>query len=70
MEWLVSKVAGTGNSALLVQLQQAIQECDKQGARNASVPRDEDLATFAEIVATATDADDVESSIGPLLAGA
>lgn len=70
LTWLVSKAAGSGNSAVLVQLQQAIQECDKKGGSNASIPRDEDLVTFAEIVATASDAEDVESSIGPLLAGA
>ena len=69
LTWLASKAAGGGNSAFLVQLQQAIQECDKKGGSNASIPRDEDLATFAEIVGTATDAEDVESCIGPLLAG-
>ena len=69
LQWLSQKVAGTGNSALIVQLQQAIQQCDSKGRSNASVPREEDLETFAEIVGTATDAEDVESSIGPLLAG-
>ena len=68
LQWLATKVASSGNTAFLVQLQQAIQDCDKKGGSNASVPRDEDLETFAEIVGTATDADDVESSIGPLLA--
>ena len=69
LQWLVSKVSGSGNSAFIVQLQQAVQECESKGSSNASVPREEDLETFAEIVGTATDADDVESSIGPLLAG-
>jgi len=69
LQWLVTKASGSGNSAFIVQLQQAIQECEKKGGSNASVPREEDLDTFAEIVGTATDADDVESSIGPLLAG-
>lgn len=70
MTWLASKAAGGGNSAFLVQLQQAIQECDNKGGSNANIPRDEDLVTFAQIVGTATDAEDVESCIGPLLAGA
>ena len=70
LTWLASKAAGGGNSAFLVQLQQAIQECDNKGGSNASIPRDEDLVTFAQIVGTATDAEDVESCIGPLLAGA
>ena len=52
-----------------MQLQQAIQECESKGNSDATVPREEDLETFAEIVGTATDAEDVESSIGPLLAG-
>lgn len=69
LRWLISKASGSGNSAFIVQLQQAIQECESKGNSDATVPREEDLETFAEIVGTATDADDVESSIGPLLAG-
>ncbi len=65
----MSKAPGSGNSAFIVQLQQAVSECEKKGMADASIPREEDLETFAEIVGTATDADDVESSIGPLLAG-
>lgn len=66
---MVSKASGSGNSAFIVQLQQAVQECESKGNSDATVPREEDLETFAEIVGTATDAEDVESSIGPLLAG-
>ena len=69
MPWLVAKAASSGNSAFIGQLQQAMLECEKKGGANASIAREEDLETFAEIVGTATDADDVESSIGPLLAG-
>ncbi|KAL3157200.1 hypothetical protein ABBQ38_001439 [Trebouxia sp. C0009 RCD-2024] len=69
LRWLVSKASGSGNSAFIVQLQQAVQECENKGNSDATVPREEDLETFAEIVGTATDADDVDSSIGPLLAG-
>ena len=66
---MAGKASGSGSSAFIVQLQQAIQECESKGNSDATVPREEDLETFAEIVGTATDAEDVESSIGPLLAG-
>ena len=69
LRWLVTKASGSGNSAFIVQLQQAVKECEQKGGSNASIPREEDLETFAEIVGTATDADDIESSIGPLLTG-
>ena len=62
-----------GNSAHVIELQQAMQQCDSKlalkGRSNASVTREEDPESFAKIVGRATDAEGVESSIASLLAG-
>ena len=50
LTWLVTQLASSGNPAFLAQLQKNIELCDQQSGSNSSVPRDEDVKAFADII--------------------
>ncbi|KAK9806672.1 hypothetical protein WJX73_006627 [Symbiochloris irregularis] len=63
LTWLVAQSTGTAAPGYLAQLQQRIEQCDRAGGRNAKLPRDEDTSSFAEIVAAAGSAADVQDCV-------
>ena len=69
LTWLVAQSTGTATAGYLAQLQQRIEQCDRAGGRNARLPRDEDTASFADIVAAASSAQDVSDCIRALVSG-
>ena len=50
LTWLVTQLASSGNPAFLAQLQKNIELCDQKSGSNSSVPRDEDVKAFADII--------------------
>ena len=50
LTWLVTQLASSGNPAFLAQLQKNIELCDQKSGSNTSVPRDEDVKAFADII--------------------
>ena len=69
LTWLVAQSTGSASSSFLAQLQARIEQCDRAGGKNAHIPRDEDTASFADIVASAGSAADVNDCIRALLSG-
>ena len=69
LTWLVVQSTGTATSSYLAQLQQRIEQCDRAGGKNARLPHDEDTASFADIVASAGNAAEVNDCIRALLSG-
>lgn len=70
LTWLVTQSTGFASASYLGQLQQRIEECDRAGGKNARLPRDEDTASFSEIVSSAGSLADVNDCIRALLTGA
>jgi hypothetical protein len=53
---------------LLLCLQEDIDECDRKGGRNASIPADEKVEEWGSIVASCCSRQEVEEVVMPLLA--
>ena len=66
LTWLVAETSSTAAPAYLANLQQRIEECDRAGSRNRSIPASENTDTFVSIVAAATGLPDVEEVIAGL----
>lgn len=43
--------------------QDQLNECDRKGATNASLPADEDLESFSEIIGLSSNAGEVENTV-------
>jgi hypothetical protein len=54
----------------MAQLQEDIDDCDRKGGRDASVPAGERLDDFAAVVGAAEDAAAVRDAVAPLIGGA
>ncbi|KAG2498542.1 hypothetical protein HYH03_003293 [Edaphochlamys debaryana] len=69
---LIGAVADSAPADYLAQLQADIEECDRAGGRDASVPADEQVADWAALVAAAGETgggkEDVDALVTPLLA--
>ena len=66
LTWLVAETSATAAPVYLANLQQRIEECDRAGSRNRSVPASESTDTFVDIVAAATSRADVEEALAGL----
>lgn len=66
LTWLVAQSTGTASASYLAQLQQRIEQCDRAGGKNADLPKDEDTASFSDIVAAASSAADVTDCLRAL----
>ncbi|GIL61214.1 hypothetical protein Vafri_15611 [Volvox africanus] len=70
---LIAKVADSAPSEYLKQLQMEVEECDRQGGRNTSVPADEKVADWALLVTKAAEGlgpckESVDALVLPILA--
>lgn len=69
LTWLITKSLGSAPMDVMARLQEDIDDCDRKGGRDATVPADEKLDDFVLIVASAESRQDVEEVIVPLLSG-
>ncbi len=67
---LVTKSLGTAPMDVMARLQEEIDECDRKGGTNASMPANERTDDFVAILGAATSRQDVEEAVQPLIAGA
>ena len=63
LTWLVAETSNTAAPAYLANLQQRIEECDRAGSRNSSLPAGENLGSFADRVGRAGSAADVQTAV-------
>lgn len=66
LTWLATKLLGIAPDSQLQPLQRQISDCDKHQGANASVPADEDLSSFDDIVGASSSPSDVEAMINEL----
>ena len=63
LTWLVAETSNTAAPAYLANLQQRIEECDRAGSRNSSLPPGENLGSFADRVGRAGSSADVQTAV-------
>ena len=63
LTWLVAETSNTAAPAYLANLQQRIEECDRAGSRNSSLPAGENLSSFVDRVGRAGSAADVQTVV-------
>eukprot|EP00200_Dunaliella_tertiolecta_P010186 CAMPEP_0202370436 /NCGR_PEP_ID=MMETSP1127-20130417/2048_1 /ASSEMBLY_ACC=CAM_ASM_000462 /TAXON_ID=3047 /ORGANISM="Dunaliella tertiolecta, Strain CCMP1320" /LENGTH=2277 /DNA_ID=CAMNT_0048966385 /DNA_START=70 /DNA_END=6903 /DNA_ORIENTATION=+ len=67
---LITNAVGSAPESFLTRLQTEIEECDRLGTDDASVPHTEQLDSWASIVAASSSASDVSDAVEPLLSAA
>ena len=65
--WLISQSVGQASQSFLNNLQNFLSQCEKQGAKDRSIPADEDLTSFQEIISIQQSAADVENCVRPII---
>jgi len=65
--WLISQSVGQASQSFLNNLQLYLSQCEQQGAKDKSIPAEEDLATFQEIISIQQSAADIENCIRPII---
>ena len=63
LTWLVAETSNTAAPAYLANLQQRIEECDRAGSRNSSLPAGENLSSFVDRVGRVGSAADVQTVV-------
>ncbi|KAF5834857.1 hypothetical protein DUNSADRAFT_8358 [Dunaliella salina] len=64
---LITSAVGSAPEGFLTRLQSEIEECDRLGTDDTSVPHTEQLDSWASIVAASSSASDVNDAVEPLL---
>eukprot|EP00775_Hariotina_reticulata_P010067 gene10067-10222_t len=68
LTWLVARSLGSAPMEVMTRLQEDIDECDRKGGSNASIPPEEQLDEWVSLVASATSRQEVEDVVQPVLA--
>lgn len=66
---LISGSVGQASPEFVNSLQLRLNECEKHRSRNRSVPLDEDLASFPDIIKMTTSSAEIDACIRPILEG-
>ena len=66
LTWLVAETSTTAAQSYLANLQQRIEECDRAGSRNSSIPAGEHLPGFADRIGAASSPDSVRNAVAVL----
>ncbi|GMH40302.1 hypothetical protein BSKO_08206 [Bryopsis sp. KO-2023] len=66
---LITSSIGTVSSQVAATFQDQLNECDRQGAKDANIPADEDTSSFTDIVGLAGNASEVETTVQDVIRG-